>query len=169
MAKFITRTISFTRISCVQLVVDETGEGHMVPGKDIVVFERNITRERANQLIRKEYGPEFTATRIIEDGGVWKMSLQDFVIYGHKAEADDGTPGEDEDDDMDEGSSAAPAPTSDISGGAPAGPDGADDSSEEIPVQGADDALFGDDMVPPPAEDDYPEYPDGDDGDYGGF
>lgn len=98
MVKFIRRTVTFSRISCIQVVI-ENGEPKMVPGRDMVVFSQGLDLEKATALVRKEYGQAFTATRIIEGSGTWEMPLADFVLYGHQVDGAQLKPGEEYDAD----------------------------------------------------------------------
>lgn len=112
MAGKITRTVSFTRIICTQVIV-ENGEAKLVPGKDLILFARGITRDKATVIVRREYGQDYSVVKIIEETAKYEMPLEDFVLYGRKV-ADvppEMVPSDEDDADNDEGA----APGNDVS------------------------------------------------------
>lgn len=85
MAMKITRTVQFTRISCVQVCIDN-GVPVMMPGKDLILFQRIPTRDKATDVLRKAYGPDFTVVAFTEESSRYEMPLEDFIKYSTKIE-----------------------------------------------------------------------------------
>lgn len=146
MVKVIRRTVAFTRISCVQVLI-EHGVPRLIPGKDMIVFSQGLDREQATAMVRKQYGQDFTATAVVEGRGVWEMPVSDFVQYGHRVEGvallPDDTDGDyDVDDDATDPALAsvptAPATTTDM------------EESRIVPTEApGKEAPFSDTDVPP--------------------
>lgn len=105
MPKYITRTIKFSRISCVEMVIND-GVPSIRAGQDVILFSTPApSRERATAIIRKTYGPDFSVLKITEETERYTMPLSEFMRHARRvtdlppAEAAEALNGTDEDDD----------------------------------------------------------------------
>lgn len=159
MAGKITRTVSFTRIICTQVIVED-GVPKLVPGKDLILFARGITRDKATVIVRREYGQDYSVVKIIEETAKYEMPLEDFVLYGRKV-ADvppEMVPSDEEDTDSDEETAPEDNATfPDDEPPLPEPPPGQDENFspgyDQFADPGSDVGYYGDDPYMEPPED----------------
>lgn len=83
MAQKITRTVQFTRITCVRTVV-ENKKPRLEPMPDIVTFSKVTDAKKAESIVSRMYGANCTVIDVVREAGLYEMDLSKFVSLAQK-------------------------------------------------------------------------------------